>query len=81
LEEGVQKPPQPAPEAGAVVAGGGAAGVGAVTLAALEVIAVHSGRGFQTADRLDEGAALHLAADGRVTRRTWPVIQTRDLWA
>jgi len=35
-----------------------------VTLAALEVIAVDSGRGFHTADdRFDRGAALHLAAD------------------
>ena len=42
----------------------GAAGVGAVTLAAVEVIAVDAVRGFQMADdRLDRGAALHLAAD------------------
>jgi hypothetical protein len=53
-------------------------------------------------DRLDRGAAAHLAADrggdaahlaadpdaelisrriGAVTRRTWPLIQTRNFWA
>ena len=39
LEEGAQKPSQPAQEQGEVVAGGGEDGIGPVAGAALEVIA------------------------------------------
>jgi hypothetical protein len=43
---------------------GGEHGVGAIAVKALEVIAVQSVLGLQMADdRLDRGAAFHLAAD------------------
>ena len=64
MEEGAQKPPQPAQEKGEVVAGGGEHGVGTVAVAAFEIIAAHAVLGFEMADnRFDRGAALHLAAD------------------
>ena len=49
-----------------IVAGGGENGVGAVAVAALEVIAVRAMLGLDVADhRLDGGWAPHLAADAR----------------
>ena len=54
LEEGAQKPPQPAQQEGEVVAGGGQHGVGTIAVAAFEVIAAHAVLGFEMADdRLD----------------------------
>jgi hypothetical protein len=55
-------------------------------MAALEIIAVHPVLGLDVPDnRLDRGAAFHSQRIGRVTRRTWPVIETRNfclwLWA
>ena len=64
LEEDAQKPPQPAPEEGEVVAGGSEEGVAAVAATVLEVIAAHAVLGLEVADDgLDRSAALHLAAD------------------
>ena len=64
MAKGAQKPPQPAQEKGEVVSGGGQHGVGTIAIAALEVIAVPAVLGFEVADdRLDRGAAFHLAAD------------------
>src|SRR5271165_4542916 len=45
-EEGARKPPQPAQEEGEVV-GGGEPGVGAVAVAALEIVAVHGCSAFK----------------------------------
>jgi hypothetical protein len=64
LEGGAQKRRQPAQQEGEIIAGGGEHGVGAIAVKALEVIAVQSVLGLQMADdRLDCGAAFHLAAD------------------
>ena len=55
---------QPAQEDGEVVAGGGEHRVGAVAVAAFEIIAAQAVFGLDMADdRLDAGAAFHLAAD------------------
>src|SRR5438034_988234 len=55
---------QPAQEEGEVVAGGGQDRIAAVAVAALEIIAPQAVLGLGVADdRLDRGAALHLAAD------------------
>src|SRR2546427_11087368 len=59
-----QKSLQPAQEEAEVVAGGGQDRIAAVAVAALEIIAPHAVFGLGVADdRLDRGAALHLAAD------------------
>src|SRR5437763_3078104 len=64
LEQGAQKPSQPAQEEAEVVAGGGEHGIDAVAVASLEIIAAHSVLGLDMADdRLDRSAAFHLAAD------------------
>jgi hypothetical protein len=61
----MQKLLQPAQEQREVVAGGGEHGVGTVTLATLEIIAVHAVIALQMADhRLDGRAAAHLATNG-----------------
>src|SRR5215467_13819229 len=64
LEEGAQKPRQPAQEKSEVVAGGGEHGIDAVAVTALEMIAAHTVLGLHVADdRLDRGTTFHLAAD------------------
>src|SRR5260370_42555246 len=64
-EEGTQKPFEPAQEQVEVEAGGGEHGVGAIAVAALEVVAAHAVVVLDVADHgLDGGAAAHLAADG-----------------
>src|SRR6516225_3714728 len=64
LQQGAQKPLQPAQEQTEVVAGGGEHGIDAVAAAAFEVIASHPVLGLDVPnDRLDSGAAPHLAAD------------------
>src|SRR5215831_5215211 len=64
LEQGTQKPRQPAQEKSEVVAGGGEHGVDAVAVTALEMIAAHTVLGLHVADdRLDRGTTFHLAAD------------------
>ena len=56
---------QPAQKEGEVVAGGGEDDVSAVAAAAVEVIAADAVLGLHLADdRLDGGAAFHLAAMG-----------------
>ena len=61
--EEAQKPPQPAQEESEVVAGGGEHGVGAVAVAAREMIAAPSVLGFEVLDsRPDRGAAFYLTA-------------------
>jgi hypothetical protein len=60
LDEGAQKPLEPAQQA-EVVAGGGEHGVDAVAVAALEVIAAHAVLGLDVPnDRLDCGARRFL---------------------
>jgi hypothetical protein len=64
LDEGTQKPPQPAQQQRKVVASGDEHGISAGAVAALEVIAVHPVLGLHVPDdRLDRGAAFHFAAD------------------
>ena len=59
-----QKPLEPAQEESKVVAGGGEHGIDAVAVTTFQIIAAHTVLGFGvTDDRLDRGAALHLAAD------------------
>src|SRR5262249_29139942 len=63
-DEGTQKPLEPAQEQTEVVAGSGEHGVDAVAVAPFEVIAAHPVLGLDVPnDRLDGGAAAHLAAD------------------
>jgi len=64
LEQSTQKPRQPAQQEAEVVAGGGEHGIDAVAGTALQIIAAHAVLGLGvTDDRLDGGAAAHLAAD------------------
>jgi hypothetical protein len=54
-------------------------GVDAIAVATFEVIG-HPVLGLEVAnDRLGHGAAPHLTADGAVTWRAWPLIQTAEL--
>ena len=63
-DQGAQEPLQPAQEETEVVSGGGEDGVDAVAVASLEIIAAEAVLGLEMADdRLDGGAAFHLAAD------------------
>src|SRR5215469_18723710 len=63
-DEGTQKPFEPAQEQTEVVAGGGEHGIDTVAAAAFEIIAAHPVLGLDMPnDRLDSGAATHLAAD------------------
>src|SRR5215469_3970106 len=63
-DQGAQKPLEPAQEQPEVVAGRGEHGVDVVAVAAFEVIAPHPVLGLDVPnDRLDYGAAAHLAAD------------------
>ena len=65
-DQGAQKGFEPSEEKAEIVAGGGENGVGAVAVAALEVIAVRAMLGLDVADhRLDRGWAPHLAAEAR----------------
>ncbi len=65
-DQGAQKGFEPSEEKAEIVAGGGENGVGAVAVAALEVIAVRAMLGLDVADhRLDGGWAPHLAAEAR----------------
>jgi hypothetical protein len=62
--QGAQKPLEPAQEQAEIVAGRGEHGIDAVAVAACEVIAAHPVFGLHVPnDRLDGGAATHLAAD------------------
>src|SRR3989442_1234543 len=62
--ESAQKPLEPSDEQAEVVTSGGEHGVGAVAVAALEIVAAHAGLGFNMADHgFDGGASAHLAAD------------------
>src|SRR5215471_21243377 len=64
MDEGTQKPLEPAQEQAEVVAGSGEYGVDAVAVAAFEIIAPHPMLGLDVPnDRLDRRAAAHLAAD------------------
>ena len=64
-EQGAQKPLEPSQQQVEVEGGGGKHSVAAVAVAALEVVATHAVLGLEVTDnRLDRGAALHLAADG-----------------
>jgi hypothetical protein len=55
---------KPAQEESEVVAGGGEHGIDAVAVASLQIIAAHAVLSLGMADnRLDRGAAFHLAAD------------------
>ena len=63
-DQGAQKPLQPAQEETEVVAGSGEHGVAAIALASFEVIAAHPTLGLHVPnDRLDGGAATHLATN------------------
>src|SRR2546423_15267705 len=64
LQQGAQKPSEPAQEEAKVVAGGGEHSIDAVAVASLEIIAAHAVLGLGMADdRFDGGAAPHLATD------------------
>src|SRR5947207_4669028 len=64
LQQGAQKPPEPAQEEAKVVADGGEHSIDAVAVAPLEIIAAHAVLGLGMADdRFDGGAAPHLATD------------------
>ena len=79
---GVQKPLEPAQEQTEVIAGSGEHGIDAVAVAVLEIIAPHPVLGLDMAyDRLDRGAAAHLAADRGGDAAYLALIQTRNFWA
>src|SRR5438552_1331789 len=64
LQQGAQKPSEPAQEEAKVVAGGGEHSIDAVAVAPLQIIAAHAVLGLGMADdRFDGGAAPHLATD------------------
>src|SRR5204862_682371 len=64
LQQGAQKPSEPAQEEAKVVAGGGEHSIDAVAVASLQIIAAHAVLGLGMADdRFDGGAAPHLATD------------------
>jgi hypothetical protein len=64
LQQGAQKLLEPAQEEAEVVTGGGEHRVDAVAVTAFEVISAHPVLGLDMPnDRLDGGAAAHLAAD------------------
>src|SRR5256714_5154750 len=64
LQQGAQKPSEPAQEEAKVVAGGGEHSIDAVAVAPLQIIAPHAVLGLGMADdRFDGGAAPHLATD------------------
>ena len=82
MDEGTQKPLEPAQEQTEVVAGSGEHGVDAVAVAPFEVIAAHPVLGLDvTNDRLDRTRRRISRRIGAVTWRTWPLIQTRNFWA
>ena len=63
-DQGAQKPFEPAQEQPEVVAGSGEHGVAAVAVSSFEMIAAHPVLSLDVPDdRLDGGAATHLAAD------------------
>jgi hypothetical protein len=63
-DQGAQKPFKPAQEQPKVVAGSGEHGVAAVAVSSFEMIAAHPVLSLDVPDdRLDGGAATHLAAD------------------
>src|SRR5947208_3029307 len=65
LEEGTQKPREPAQEEAEVVAGGGEHGIDAIAVAPLQIIAAHTVLGLgMTDDWFDGGSPPHLAANG-----------------
>src|SRR5947208_16976265 len=65
LEEGAQKPRQPAQEEAEVVAGCGEHGIDAIAVAPFEIIAAHTVLGLGMADDwFDGGSPPHLAANG-----------------
>src|SRR6266513_3311553 len=65
LEEGAQKPRQPAQEEAEVVAGGGEHGIDPIAVAPLQIIAAHAVLGLGMADDwFDGGSPPHLAANG-----------------
>jgi len=80
-EDLAQQKPEPTDQATEVVADGGQDGIGGISLAVPEIIAVHSMVCFEVADhRLDGGAPSQLARlIFGVIRRFWPDVNTLNL--
>jgi hypothetical protein len=80
-DEGAQKRCQLAQGQTEVVAGGGEDGVDVIALWSLEIVTAHAVLGLEMArDRLTAARRFISRRMEAVTRRTWPEIQTLNLW-